>query len=73
MLGAAGAIEFIACALALREQVVPPTINHSETDPEIVLDVTPNTPRNRELRAAISNSSGFGGHNATLAIRMLDS
>ena len=73
MLGAAGAIEFIACALALREQTVQPTINHNETDPEIALDVTPNTPRKRELRAAISNSSGFGGHNATLAIRMLDS
>ncbi|MGZ8376847.1 MAG: beta-ketoacyl-ACP synthase II, partial [Gemmatirosa sp.] len=73
MLGAAGAIEFIACALAIRDQIVPPTINHERTDPEIELDVTPNTPRRREIRAAISNSSGFGGHNATLAIRQLES
>jgi 3-oxoacyl-[acyl-carrier-protein] synthase II len=69
MLGAAGAIEFIACAMALGEQVVPPTINHHTPDPEITLDVTPNAPRRRELDVAISNSSGFGGHNVTLALR----
>jgi 3-oxoacyl-[acyl-carrier-protein] synthase II len=73
MLGAAGAIEFIACALAIRDQIVPPTINHERTDPEIELDVTPNTPRQRQIRVAISNSSGFGGHNATLAIRQFES
>jgi 3-oxoacyl-[acyl-carrier-protein] synthase II len=72
MLGAAGAVEFIACALALRDQVVPPTINHERTDPEIELDVTPNAPRRRELRAALSNSSGFGGHNVTLALRQFE-
>ncbi|MGZ8455999.1 MAG: beta-ketoacyl-[acyl-carrier-protein] synthase II, partial [Gemmatirosa sp.] len=60
-------------ALAVHEQIVPPTINHERTDPEIELDVTPNTPRRREIRAAISNSSGFDGHNATLAIRQLES
>jgi 3-oxoacyl-[acyl-carrier-protein] synthase II len=68
MLGAAGAIEFIACAKALEDQTVPPTINHHTPDPEITLDVTPNAPRRRELDVAISNSSGFGGHNVTLAL-----
>ena len=71
MLGAAGAMEFIACALALRDQVVPPTINHATPDPDITLDFTPNVARKRPLDVAISNSSGFGGHNATLAIRTL--
>ena len=69
MLGAAGAIEFIVCTLAVRDSVVPPTINHSHPDPECDVDVTPNTPRRREITAALSNSSGFGGHNATLAVR----
>ncbi|MCA0376193.1 MAG: beta-ketoacyl-ACP synthase II [Gemmatimonadetes bacterium] len=69
MLGAAGGVEFIACALALRDQVVPPTINYRTPDPECDLDVTPNTPKTRALRVAISNSSGFGGHNVSLALR----
>jgi 3-oxoacyl-[acyl-carrier-protein] synthase II len=69
MLGAAGAIEFIACAMAIEHGVVPPTINHETPDPDITLDVTPNTPRERRVELAISNSSGFGGHNATLALR----
>jgi len=69
MLGAAGAVEFIACTLAVRDSIVPPTINHSTPDPECDVDVTPNTPRQREIHAALSNSSGFGGHNATLAVR----
>ena len=69
MLGAAGVVEFVACALAIRDGVVPPTINHATPDPEIALDVVPNTPRPRRVRVAISNSSGFGGHNATLALR----
>ena len=69
MLGAAGAIEFIACTLAIRDDLIPPTINHFEHDPECDIDVTPNTPRQRRIDAAISNSSGFGGHNTTLAVR----
>jgi 3-oxoacyl-[acyl-carrier-protein] synthase II len=69
MLGAAGAIEFIACTLAIRDRTIPPTINHSTPDPECDVDVTPNVPREREIDAAISNSSGFGGHNTTLAVR----
>ena len=70
MLGAAGSVEFIACTLAIRDQVVPPTINHSTPDPECCgLDFTPNTAREREVRAALSNSAGFGGHNVSLAVK----
>ena len=70
MLGAAGSVEFIACTLAIRDQLVPPTINYSTVDPECCgLDFTPNTPREREVRAALSNSAGFGGHNVSLAVR----
>ena len=73
MLGAAGAIEFIACAKAIEHGLIPPTINHATADPEIALDVTPNEPRERAVAVAISNSSGFGGHNATLALRRFTS
>jgi 3-oxoacyl-[acyl-carrier-protein] synthase II len=69
MLGAAGVVELIACAKAISEGVVPPTINHTTPDPEITIDVVPNTPRTHRVRVALSNSSGFGGHNATLALR----
>ena len=70
MLGAAGSVEFIACTLAIRDQVVPPTINHSAVDPECCgLDFTPNVAREREVRAALSNSAGFGGHNVSLAVK----
>jgi 3-oxoacyl-[acyl-carrier-protein] synthase II len=70
MLGAAGSVEFIACTLAIRDQVVPPTINHTTPDPECCgLDFTPNTARDREVRAALSNSAGFGGHNVSLAVK----
>ena len=69
MLGAAGSVEFIACALAMRDNLVPPTINYSTPDPECVLDYTPNAPRARAVNVAISNSSGFGGHNVSIALR----
>lgn len=69
MLGAAGSVEFIACALAMRDNMVPPTINYATPDPECVLDYTPNTPRARAVNVAISNSSGFGGHNVSIALR----
>lgn len=70
MLGAAGAVEAIACILAIRDQVVPPTINYHTPDPECgPLDFTPNVPRRRAIRAAVSNSAGFGGHNVSLALR----
>ncbi len=69
MLGAAGSVEFIACALAMRDNLVPPTINYHTPDPECVLDYTPNTPRARAVNVALSNSSGFGGHNVSIALR----
>ncbi len=69
MLGATAAVEFVACALSIRDQIVPPTINFETRDPECDLDYSPNTPTRREIEVAISNSSGFGGHNTTLALR----
>lgn len=69
MLGAAGAIEFAACVLAIRDQVIPPTINYTTPDPECDLDYVPNVARKTKVEFAISNSLGFGGHNATIAVK----
>jgi 3-oxoacyl-[acyl-carrier-protein] synthase II len=69
MLGAAGAVEFIVCALATRESLIPPTINYGTPDPECDLNYTPNAAVQREVRLALSNSFGFGGHNVTLAVK----
>jgi 3-oxoacyl-[acyl-carrier-protein] synthase II len=69
MLGAAGSLEFIVSSLVVRDGVIPPTINYRTPDPELDLDYTPNTPVNRDVTAALSNSFGFGGHNVTLAVR----
>jgi 3-oxoacyl-[acyl-carrier-protein] synthase II len=69
MLGAAGAVEFIFCVLAVRDGKVPPTINYQTPDPECDLNYTPNQAASREITAALSNSFGFGGHNVTLAVR----
>ena len=66
LLGAAGALEAIACLLAMRDGCVPPTINYATPDPALDLDYVPNTPRRKEIKTALSNSMGFGGHNATL-------
>jgi len=71
MLGAAGAIEAIVSALVIRHGIIPPTINLTAPDPECDLDCTANTAVRREVHAVISNSSGFGGHNASLALRRL--
>lgn len=68
-LGAAGALEFAAVLGALREGVIPPTVNHLEDDPECDLDVTPNVARERPVAAALSNAFAFGGLNAVLALR----
>ena len=68
-LGAAGAIELIISVMALNNSIVPPTINLDEPDPECDLDYTPNKPLKVDLDIAISNSLGFGGHNACLAVR----
>lgn len=68
LLGAAGAVEAIVCALAIRDGVAPPTINYSTPDPECDLDYVPNRARKMSIRAAMSNSFGFGGHNATIIL-----
>jgi len=68
MIGAAGAIEAIICVLALRDQKVPPTINYETPDPECDLDYVPNQARTASLQHVMSNSFGFGGHNATLVL-----
>jgi 3-oxoacyl-[acyl-carrier-protein] synthase II len=69
LLGGAGAVEMAACALAIRDSIIPPTINLENPDPECDLDYTPNKARERKVRVAINNSFGFGGHNATLVAR----
>ncbi len=69
MLGAAGAAELVASILAIRNQVVPPTINYRTPDPECDLDYVPNDAREAKVDFVLSNSFGFGGHNATLAVR----
>ncbi len=69
LLGAAGGIEAIACALAIHHQTAPPTINQFTADPECTLDYVANTPKKREIKAAISNTFGFGGHNATICFK----
>ena len=71
LLGASGAVEAVASVLALRDGVVPPTINLDEADPECDLDYTPNKAVKADLTLAISDSLGFGGHNACLAFRKL--
>jgi len=69
MLGAAGAAEAIFSVLALKEQVIPPTINLENQDPDCDLDYTPNTAREVDLEYALSNSFGFGGTNGTLIFK----
>ena len=73
LLGAAGAVEGLASVLALQNNIVPPTINHFTDDPEIdsKLDFTFNKAKERELNIAISNTFGFGGHNATVVFKKL--
>ncbi len=69
LLGAAGALEFAVCALAIHDGVIPPTINQFTPDPACDLDAAPNTAVKRQVEVALSNSFGFGGHNVTLALR----
>ncbi|MBP8849778.1 MAG: beta-ketoacyl-ACP synthase II [Breznakibacter sp.] len=73
LLGATGAIEAIACILAIRDQIIPPTINHFELDEAIdsKLNLTFNKAQKREVRAALSNTFGFGGHNASVLFRAI--
>ena len=72
LLGAAGGVELAASAMALKTGTIPPTINLENPDPECDLDCVPNTARQAQLRCVMSNSFGFGGHNATLLLKALD-
>lgn len=69
MLGAAGAVELVACIKAIETGILPPTINYEKPDPECDLDYVPNKPREVKINAALNNSFGFGGHNACIAIK----
>lgn len=68
LLGAAGGVEFAVCVLALRDHIIPPTINYETPDPACDLDYVPNAARRVKVKTAMSNSLGFGGHNASLIV-----
>jgi len=72
LLGASGAVEFIGAVLTLKNGIIPPTINYEVPDPECDLDYVPNTAREKNLRAVISNSFGFGGHNVCLCLKRFE-
>ncbi len=72
LLGAAGGVEAVFTALALRDQVAPPTINLDNPDTDCDLDYVPHTARDMKITTAISNSFGFGGTNGTLILRRSD-
>lgn len=69
MMGATGALEALFCTCAVAEGVLPPTINYQTPDPDCDLDYLPNQAREVPIEVAISNSFGFGGHNAVLAVK----
>jgi 3-oxoacyl-[acyl-carrier-protein] synthase II len=69
MLGAAGAVEMTACVLAIKNGIVPPTINYEYPDPDCDLDYVPNTAREMPVNAIVNNSFGFGGHNSTITAK----
>ncbi|MBN2327286.1 MAG: beta-ketoacyl-ACP synthase II [Candidatus Omnitrophica bacterium] len=69
LLGAAGAVEFVICVRAVQESLIPPTINYREPDPECDLDYVPNEAREQAIQTVMSNSFGFGGHNAVLVLK----
>jgi 3-oxoacyl-(acyl-carrier-protein) synthase len=73
LLGAAGALEAIICVKALEDGVLPPTINYETPDPQCDLDYIPNTARQVRVQVIMSNSFGFGGHNASLLLGVVSS
>ncbi|HSM37796.1 MAG TPA: beta-ketoacyl-ACP synthase II, partial [Candidatus Limnocylindrales bacterium] len=72
MMGAAGAFEAFACVKAIEGGCLPPTINHRHPDPELTLDYVPNQARSADVRVALSNSMGLGGHNSTIIFRRVE-
>jgi len=72
LLGATGGVEIIACIFAIQRQIAPPTINYEYPDPECDLNYVPNESRQMKINVAISNSMGFGGHNATIVVKKYD-
>ena len=72
LIAAAGAVELITCVLAIRDGMIPPTINYEEADPNCDLNYVPNKLRKSKVRIALSNSFGFGGQNDTLIVRAYD-
>ncbi|MCA9961852.1 MAG: beta-ACP synthase, partial [Anaerolineales bacterium] len=72
IMGATGAIETIFCALAMRDQILPPTINYETPDPECDLDYVPNKARQAKINVCLNHAFGFGGHNAVLAIKKFE-
>ena len=73
LIAAAGAMELITCVLAIRDGIIPPTINYENPDPNCDLDYVPNQPRKADLRTVLSNGFGFGGQNDSLIVRRFDS
>jgi len=71
LLGATGGVEMVACLLALKEAIIPPTINYENPDPECDLDYVPNQAREAKIKVVMSNSMGFGGHNAVLVFKKI--
>jgi 3-oxoacyl-[acyl-carrier-protein] synthase II len=71
LIAGAGAVELVTCLLAIRDGIVPPTINYEHPDPECDLDYVPNIPREAEVKVALSNSFGFGGQNTSLVIKKI--
>ncbi len=71
LLGAAGGVEFIVCCMTIERGIIPPTINYEHPDPECDLDYVPNEARKVKVNVALSNSLGFGGHNATICVKKL--
>jgi len=72
LIAGAGAVELITCVLAIRDGMIPPTINYQYPDPNCDLDYVPNQARRAAVRTALSNSFGFGGQNDTLVVRAVE-